>query len=62
MSANRLPAAQLTDIAVWDVLDAILINIESATLDGAPQLQVFYDSFRALPAVAAYVESGKRLS
>lgn len=50
------------DIAVWDVLDAILINIESATLDGAPRLKAFYDSFRARPAVAAYVESGKRLS
>ena len=50
------------DIAVWDVLDAILINIESAKLDGFTQLQGFYDAFRALPNVAAYVESGTRLS
>ena len=50
------------DIAMWDVLDAILINIEAATLDGFSRLQAFYDAIRSRPAVAAYVESGKRLS
>lgn len=50
------------DIAMWDVLDAILINIKTATLDGFSHLQAFYDAIRSRPAVAAYVESGKRLS
>ena len=55
---------QLThaDIAVWDVIDAIIGNIESARLDGFSRLQAFYDSVRSRPAVAAYIESGKRLS
>ena len=50
------------DIAMWDVLDAILINIKDAKLDGFSHLQAFYDAIRSRPAVAAYVESGKRLS
>jgi len=50
------------DIAVWDVLEAILINIDAATLDGYSHLVAFYDPFRARPAVAAYIESGGRLS
>ena len=50
------------DIAMWDVLDAILTNIESAKLDGFSRLQAFYDAIRNRPTVAAYVESGKRLS
>jgi glutathione S-transferase len=50
------------DIAVWDVLDAILINIDAAELDGFSHLTAFYDTFRARPAVAAYIESGERLS
>ena len=55
---------QLThaDIAVWDVLDAIVGSIESARLDDFSRLQAFYDSVRSRPAVAAYIESGKRLS
>ena len=55
---------QLThaDIAVWDVLDAIIINIQSARLEGFSRLQAFYDTVRSRPAVAAYTESGKRLS
>ncbi len=50
---------QLThaDLAVWDVLDAILENIQSASLDNYSELQAFYDSVRSRPAVAAYVES-----
>ena len=50
---------QLThaDLAVWDVLDAILENIQSASLDNYSGLQAFYDSVRSRPAVAAYVES-----
>ena len=48
--------------ALWDVLDAILSNIESAKLDGFSHLQVFYDAFRAVPAVSAYIDSGERLS
>ena len=50
---------QLThaDLAVWDVLDAILENIQSASLDSYSGLQAFYDSVRSRPAVAAYVES-----
>jgi glutathione S-transferase len=50
------------DIAMWDMLDAILINIKDAKLDGYSHLQAFYDAIRSRPAVAAYVESGKRLS
>lgn len=50
------------DIAVWDVLDAILSNIDAAKLDGFLHLTAFYDTFRARPAVAAYIESGERLS
>ena len=50
------------DIAVWDVLDAILSNIESANFEGFSHLQSFYDAFRSRPAVAAYVDSGERLS
>ncbi len=55
---------QLThaDIAVWDILDAILGNIQSASLDDFSRLQAFYDTLRSRPAVAAYVESGKRLA
>ena len=55
---------QLThaDIAVWDVLDVIVGNIQSANLDDFSRLQAFYDALRSRPAVAAYVESGKRLS
>ena len=50
------------DIAVWDVLDAIAVNIRSARLEGFSRLQAFYDTVRSRPAVAAYIESGKRLS
>lgn len=55
---------QLThaDIAVWDVIDAILSNVQAARLDGYSRLQAFYDTVRSRPAIAAYVESGKRLS
>lgn len=50
---------QLThaDIAVWDVLNAVLEKVESATLDGHSALQVFYDSVQRRPALAAYLES-----
>lgn len=50
------------DIAVWDVLDAILSNIEAASLDGVPHLQDFYAAIRNRPEVVAYIESGERLS
>jgi glutathione S-transferase len=55
---------QLTyaDIAVWDVLDAISANIQAASLEGFSRLQAFYGTLRSRPAIAAYVESGKRLS
>ena len=55
---------QLThaDIAVWDVLDATLANVPGASLDGFSSLQAFYDGVRSRPAVAAYIESGQRLS
>ena len=63
-TTDHLVGDQLThaDIAVWDVLDAIVGNIQSANLDGFSRLQAFYDTLRRRPAVAAYVESGKRLS
>lgn len=50
------------DIAVWDVLDAIVSNISLATLDGFPRVQKFYDAIRSRPSVAAHVESETRLS
>ena len=50
------------DVAVWDVLDAVLTNIKSASLKGAGVLESFYEDFRSRPTVAAYLESGKRLS
>lgn len=50
------------DIAVWDVLDAILTNIEAASLDGYPHLEAFYAAIRQRPEVVAYIESGTRLS
>ena len=50
------------DIAVWDVLDAILANIPSASLEGFSGLQAFYNGVRSRPAIAAYIDSGKRLS
>jgi len=50
------------DIAMWDVLDAVLINIDGAKLDGFPRLTAFYNAFCTLPTVAAYIESGERLS
>jgi len=55
---------QLThaDVAIWDVLDAIVINIKPAKLDGFVNLQTFYDTFRKRPAVAAYIDSGERAS
>lgn len=49
------------DIAMWDVLDAILINIKGAKLADYSNLQAFYDSIRSRPAVAEYIESGERL-
>ena len=50
---------QLThaDIAMWDVLNAILEGVQSASLDGHNAVQAFYDSIRNRPAVAAYLES-----
>jgi len=58
-NSGHFVGEQLThaDLAVWDVLDAILENIQSASLDNYSELQAFYDSVRSRPAVAAYVES-----
>lgn len=50
--------SQLThaDIAVWDVLDAFQTYV-SASLDGHPALQTFYERVRSLPSLAGYLAS-----
>lgn len=49
---------QLThaDIAVWDVLDAFQVYV-SASLEGYPALQAFYETVRDLPSLAGYLAS-----
>jgi len=50
---------QLThaDIAVWDVVNAILENLPEANLHGHAALATFYESVRQRPEVAAYLTS-----
>jgi glutathione S-transferase len=43
------------DVAVWDVLDAVITYTKPARLDGFQRLQAFYDAFAARPAVAKYL-------
>ena len=43
------------DIAMWDVVNAILENIPEANLNGHAALAAFYESVRERPAVAAYL-------
>jgi glutathione S-transferase len=43
------------DVAVWDVLNAMVTYIEPASLDGFVRLQEFHDGFAARPAVASYL-------
>jgi glutathione S-transferase len=43
------------DVAVWDVLDAVITYTKPASLAGFSRLQAFYDSFAARPAVAKYL-------
>lgn len=43
------------DIAVWDALDAVLVNVPGATLEGHPRLSRFREQIAALPQVAAYL-------
>jgi len=45
------------DIAVWDVVNAIVDNIQEASLDGHAALAAFYESVRERPDVAAYLAS-----
>lgn len=49
---------QLThaDIAVWDVLDAFQVYV-SASLEGYPALQAFFENVRDLPSLAGYLAS-----
>ncbi len=44
------------DIAVWDVLDAFQVYV-SASLEGYPALQAFYENVRSLPSLAGYLAS-----
>ena len=43
------------DIAMWDVLNAILENIPGASLDGHAPVTAFYDAMRCREAIAAYL-------
>ncbi len=45
------------DIAVWDVVNAILENIQEASLDDHAAVASFYASVRERPEVAAYIAS-----
>jgi glutathione S-transferase len=49
------------DIAVWDALDAILIYVKAANLDGFPRVAQFYEQIKAHPPIAAYLASDRRI-
>ena len=49
------------DIAVWDALDAIVTWIEGAKFGDFGQVEKFYDSIRARPAIFEYLASDRRL-
>jgi glutathione S-transferase len=56
-SSEHFVGAELTfaDAAVWDVLNAMVTYIAGASLNSAPRVKAFYDSFAARPAVAKYL-------
>lgn len=56
-SADHFVGDSLTfaDAAVWDVLDAMVTYIDGASLDSAPRVAAFYESFASRPAVAKYL-------
>jgi len=43
------------DVAVWDVLDAMLTYVDGASLESSPRVRAFYDAFAARKPVAAYL-------
>ena len=48
------------DVAVWDALDAIVTWVEGARFGAFGTVERFYESIRARPAIAKYLESDKR--
>lgn len=48
-------AFTFADVAVWDVLNAFVTYVPSATLKGFDGLEAFYDAFATRPAVAKYL-------
>ena len=48
------------DLAVWDIVDSMLVWITGANLNNHPRLQKFYDAIKARPGIAAYLDSDKR--
>jgi glutathione S-transferase len=56
-SREHLVGQRLTfaDVAVWDVLNAVVTYTKPASLEGFGRVQAFYDSFAARPAVATYL-------
>jgi glutathione S-transferase len=43
------------DVAVWDVLDAVITYTKPATLDGFARVKGFYERFASRPEVAKYL-------
>ena len=48
------------DVAVWDALDAIVTWVEGVRFGAFGTVERFYESIRARPAIAKYLESDRR--
>lgn len=55
------PSLTQADVAAWDALDAIVTWVEGATFGGHARVERFYERIAARPAIAAYLQSDRRL-
>jgi len=56
------PSLTQADVAVWDVLDAIVTRIDGAGFAESGRVGEFYESISTRPAMAAYLASDRRLA